>query len=473
MMVKEWSLRFSQVGLVLLGAGPPCQGVSGLNAQRKGALRDERSSLFIHVPRICDLLKAAFPWAQVRTLMESVASMDQHDEQVMSQGIGNSPWFIDASCVSLAHRPRLYWVDRELLEGDDVTFEELPSSRRKVCMRATLDVDRYLTPGWKRMADGPLPTFTTARPRESPGYKPAGLKQCSPDVLQRWAADAFRYPPYQYCPQHCLTNKEGQLRLPNVEEREVILGFPRGFTVQCMGKAKQGSQEHVDRRMTLLGNSWSVPVVAWLLGQLGCVLGLNPALSVQDIVERTAPGCTKDFQTFLQRPPMTAKRSKVVLGNELRLVRKLCSLISVKGDDLLLQGSSEDQVRYQRLRAAIPAKLWRWRTVCGWRWSGNPEHINVLEMRAVLTALRWRLERQNLTHCKFVHLVDSMVVLHSLSRGRSSSRKLKRTLLRINSLLLATQSHVVWAYVHTKDNPADAPSRRPRKRKWVHAQTSD
>ena len=29
-MVKEWSLRFSQVGLVLLGAGPPCQGVSGL-----------------------------------------------------------------------------------------------------------------------------------------------------------------------------------------------------------------------------------------------------------------------------------------------------------------------------------------------------------------------------------------------------------------------------------------------------------
>ena len=31
-MVKDWSLRFSSVGVVLLGAGPPCLGVSGLNA---------------------------------------------------------------------------------------------------------------------------------------------------------------------------------------------------------------------------------------------------------------------------------------------------------------------------------------------------------------------------------------------------------------------------------------------------------
>lgn len=39
-MVSEWAGRFSQVGLVLLGAGPPCQGVSGLNADKRGALKD-------------------------------------------------------------------------------------------------------------------------------------------------------------------------------------------------------------------------------------------------------------------------------------------------------------------------------------------------------------------------------------------------------------------------------------------------
>ena len=39
-MVMGWSLQFSGVGLVLVGSGPPCQGVSGLNADRRGALRD-------------------------------------------------------------------------------------------------------------------------------------------------------------------------------------------------------------------------------------------------------------------------------------------------------------------------------------------------------------------------------------------------------------------------------------------------
>jgi hypothetical protein len=91
-------------------------------------------------------------------------------------------------------------------------------------------------------------------------------------------------------------------------------------------------------------------------------------------------------------------------------------------------------------------------------------------MRAVLTSLKWRLERHKRTYVKFVHLLDSLVVLHSLSRGRSSSRKLRRTILRINSLLLATRSQAVWAYVHTKQNPADAPSRRPLNRKWFACQ---
>ena len=151
----------------------------------------------------------------------------------------------------------------------------------------------------------------------------------------------------------------------------------------------------------------------------------------------------------------------------LTLVRKLLTLVSIKGEDISLQSSSEDLTKYQRIRASIPAKLWRWKTVASWKWTGDPEHINALEMRATLTALRWRLERHKKVHVKFVHLVDSLVAMHSLSRGRSSSRKLRRTILRINSLLLATRSQAVWTYVHTKQNPADAPSRRPGKRKWV------
>ena len=43
-MVTQWALRFSNVGIVILGAGPPCQGVSNLNADKRGALRDHRST---------------------------------------------------------------------------------------------------------------------------------------------------------------------------------------------------------------------------------------------------------------------------------------------------------------------------------------------------------------------------------------------------------------------------------------------
>ena len=387
----------------------------------------------------------------------------------MSASFGATPWYIDAGNVSLAHRPRLYWTEWELVAEEDATLDFFPSGRARITLKAHVEPAKYLHEGWSMVDQGLLPTFTTSRPRSAPGYKPAGLRQCCPDDVKRWTQDSFRFPPYQYQARHCLSNKHGAMRIPDVEEREVIMGFPKGYTAQCMPKSKHGSQAYQDCRLTLVGNSWNVTIIAWLLSRLGARLGLNPNLRVQDLVERTAPGSETDFQTYLQRPMMGSCRRVGHLANELKLVRKLCTLISIKGDDLLIQPSTDDQVKYQRLRASIPSKLWKWRTICGWTWSQQAEHINVLELRAVLTALRWRIERKGITHSKFVHLVDSLVCLHALSRGRSSSRKLKRTLLRINSLLLATNSHVLWAYVNTKDNPANAPSRRPRKRKWSNA----
>ena len=472
--VKAWSTTFSQAGLVVIGAGPPCQGVSKLNADRKGALKDHRSSLFWHVPRIRDLVKKYFPWAQVRTVMESVASMDEKDRNVMSQGIGMNPWKVDAGQMSLAHRPRLYWLDWELLGESGVEFRrrdgKVGSVVNEIIVNKVIKLEDkvYLLPGCKRQNPEPLPTFTTSRPRGHPGRHPAGLSDCQEHEVQRWQEDSHRYPPYQYKDKHLIANRKGELRLPSIEERETILGFPRGYTVHCLAKKYQGSVEHNDTRATLLGNSWNVTVVAWLLQHLGYTLGVNHKMDVQEVISRTAPGCSKDLQTFLQRPSMQVKLQSSKSSSAGVLVQKLTSLVSLKGEDLLLQAASEDVVKYHRLRASIPANLWKWRTAAAWKWKGGKEHINVLEMRAVLCALRWRLEKQHHIAIKLVHLVDSQVCLHALSRGRSSSRKLRRTLSRINSLLLATGSQVLWTYVHTKQNPADAPSRHAGKRKWSH-----
>ena len=52
LVIQGWARKFSQASLVLIGAGPHCQGVGGLNASiRRGALKDERSSPFFHVKR--------------------------------------------------------------------------------------------------------------------------------------------------------------------------------------------------------------------------------------------------------------------------------------------------------------------------------------------------------------------------------------------------------------------------------------
>eukprot|EP00438_Fugacium_kawagutii_P004839 Skav221060 [mRNA] locus=scaffold3118:62102:67689:+ [translate_table: standard] len=444
--VKSWAGKFSQVSLVALGGGPPCQGVSALNHGRRGALRDERSSLFVHVPRIKGLLQAAFPWARVVSLMENVSSMDKEDLATMSSALELQPFLVDGKDFTLARRPRFFWFDWELLPQQGVTVTPASSPAYTDFHLVSVEVDLmerdYLEPGWSRVSPDPLPTFTTSRCRDHPGRRPAGIHQCLPHELERWENDWYRYPPYQYCDKHLLQNRQGVMRLPSAEERECILGFPRGYTVPCLPKSRQGTEEHNACRLTLLGNTWCVPAVAWILNHLGAILGLHQLFTAQDIVSRCAPGSTVNLQGYLMRPSMTAPRTQIQ-GNveqETQLVRKLTTLVSLKGEDLLLQSSTEEVVRYHRLRSSIPSNLWKWSTAASWRWLGAKEHINVLEMRAVLCALRWRLEKKHGVKVKFVHLVDSQVVLHALSRGRSSSLKLRRTLLRINSLLLATGS---------------------------------
>ena len=162
-VIKGWSLRYSQCSLVLVGAGPPCQGVSGLNTDRKGALKDERSCLFSHVPRIRDMLRLAFPWAAVHVLMESVSSMDAKDRDIMTRGFGGQPVQIDAGEMTWCHRPRLYWTTWDLVEepgATQVAGAEVSSWR----LVAEQEIRHVVAPGWtKVVATKAFPTFTTSR----------------------------------------------------------------------------------------------------------------------------------------------------------------------------------------------------------------------------------------------------------------------------------------------------------------------
>ena len=254
-MVTEWATQFSQASLVLVGAGPPCQGVSGLNYDRKGALVDARSSLFQHVPRIISLLKAGFPWCAVHHLMESVASMDDVDKDVMSEGIGSTPILCDAGEISWCRRPRYYWFSWDMPEDDHhlwVRDREVP----EVKLVGRQELDMVLQPGWIKV--DPLrafPTFTTSRPSPKPGRKPAGLRTCNTDEVQRWQQDQHRFPPYQYRLDNCVVNSRNLVRVPDVSERELMLGFPLHYTAACLPKGQRKGDVYNDTRLTLLGNT--------------------------------------------------------------------------------------------------------------------------------------------------------------------------------------------------------------------------
>ena len=457
LVVKELSVQYSQAAMVLLGAGPPCQGVSGLNADRRGALKDDRSKLFSEVPRIRQLFRTHFAWCPVYSLMESVASMDLGDRNVMSQGFGCEPIWCDAADVSWCHRPRLYWCDWELLEMEGY-LKDSSGELTKVRLEAGQPLHNVIKAGWlKVQPDKPFPTFTTSRPRDHPGRKPAGLQQCTFEESERWAQDRHRFPPYQYCEVHCLVNKNNLLRLPDAEERE-MLGFPLHYTRNCLPKNQRKGADFNDTRLTLLGNTWSIPVVACLLNQLFSLLGLTTNLTPQDIGDKLTPCSDSTVQGRLFRLPLNFGR-KGTDDKSSDLAFRLCNLVSIKGEDIMLTSTTTQQAKFHRLRATVPSRCWRWKVISGWQWTQGKEHINSLELRAILTSIRWRLEHQGHVQTRFLHLTDSLVCLHALSRGRSSSRKLRRTISRINALTLAGGLHPYWGYVHTDQNPADKPSR--------------
>ena len=330
----------------------------------------------------------------------------------------------------------------------------------RVTLQIPLDPAEFLHPGCSLVGDAGLPTFTTSRPRSTPGPRPAGLWQCSQDEKDRWTRDQFRFPPYQYRDKHLIRQADGEMRMPTISEKEVIMGFPLDYTVPCRPKSLQVGHQYQDARHTLIRNTWNVSVVAWLMSNLFCRLGLSKVKGVSHVVKQTSPGQGTNLRTYLQRLPIRRIQSPSMPGDPGGLAKKLASFVSIKGEDILLQMASEKTLRYQRLRASVPAKLWRWKVVAGWAWKHGKAHINELELRAVLTCLSWRLQRRRQRNCRFIHLVDSLVVLHCLSRGRSSSRKLRRVLSQINALVLRADVHPVWAYVSTKQNPADRPSRK-------------
>ena len=269
--VKVWAAEFPNTKLIVLGGGPPCQGVSGLNPTRLGAVHDPRSNLVQCFANLRQWVKEVFHWCPVRVLMESVASMNDADRSIYSKAVGILPYKVDSKGISLCHRPRLWWFDWEVSAQPGVDIYPPTSTKSwdwgEIVLEGEVNPKNFLKPGCQLAggSDHKLPTFTTAQPKPRPGFMPVGLRQCSDLDRQAWESDRFRFPPYVYQFKHGIMHKTQGWRMPSIEEKEAIMFFPIGYTYHCSSKAvrKHSISDWEDERMTLIGNSWHVGVVAF------------------------------------------------------------------------------------------------------------------------------------------------------------------------------------------------------------------
>lgn len=101
----------------------------------------------------------------------------------------------------------------------------------------------------------------------------------------------------------------------------------------------------------------------------------------------------------------------------------------------------------------------RWSDIVASRWR-FPDHINVLEIRAVSAAVRWALKFPNSLGHRLHILSDSQVAIGALRKGRSSSPVLLRRLRSVAAWLLASGVRLLLSWIPSECNPADEPSRR-------------
>ena len=462
---KELYLKFPLILLWLTGGGFPCQDVSGLHATRKG-MDGKRSSLLTEMLRVIEGGRRFFAGRPVRIAAfgENVSSMDDSDLGRINDEIGLIPVDACAGDVSWSLRPRLYWLDWELQVLEEMYGELAKERKRKLTLYADLPAcSSWLDAGCsfpQAEKEGRLPTFTRATTKKRPPFRPAGIAGMTEEEKLRWQADAFAQPAYQYANRWCVHAKDGNLRPASAAERERILGFEPGHTLPAVPSAMYSARplEAERLRKSLLGNSFSCPMFAWLVSHLLVDAGL--ATRVPSPTE-VASGVRLDLARRLEvesvdvvREPTRSERPA-----DLLLVERLGAGVDHRGSDIRV-GLRTSLAPSSWPRREVPCRWWNWRTILSFGWRlHHGEHINALELRSTLSALRWRARQRRHQRCRAVHLSDSFVSIGVLTKRRSASLRLAPIVRRVNALELASGIHIYHAFCRSSNNPADAPSR--------------
>lgn len=110
---------------------------------------------------------------------------------------------------------------------------------------------------------------------------------------------------------------------------------------------------------------------------------------------------------------------------------------------------------YDQVEDAVES---RWSTIVSTRWKFE-EHINVLELRAIDTAMRWLVSRPQCRNSRVLLFSDSSVAVDAVSKGRSSSFHILTRLRSLSATMVAGGITLYVSWIPSWLNPADAASR--------------
>jgi len=263
-------------------------------------------------------------------------------------------------------------------------------------------------------------------------------------------------------------NQTGNLSVLCADEREILSGFWPFYTVagdEDYEKMPMAQKQFIeDQRLAQIGNSFHTLPTTWLCAQGLAAVGLiaQPRSSkelqeefIKEAARRrasaTSPGGALPSSTLYAMPATTETE---LMG---ALVHGLLRGADHRGSDVRLDIGLPFRASAWPRSTVNPAR-WTWKVVLAYPWR-RAQHINLLELRAIFAAMRWKAPSPRNFRIRKCIITDSHVALSVAAKCRSSSKRLNRILWRTNAVALTTYSHYVFVYVRAGVNAADPPSR--------------
>ncbi len=461
--IRKLLFLYPHATAIHLWAGFPCTDLSSVKAGRAN-LQGPESSLFFEVLRIRALIVAVFGTEFTLVFfVENVASMDKSAVKEISAHLGCCPYKVQCAQAVPISRPRLCWTNIVVPNLPGIVLKPGDGFIEIVASAPWPSDDQWITPGFwwdKQDEDTTFPTAMKAIKRTRPPPMPAGIDRCDYDTRLRWTADQYRYPPYQYKSQYILYSDE-KWRLIDASERELLHGYGWGHTCLCLSASdiKKDLQAYEDLRCSMVGDSFSI--YSFVIFPWAALRNELPPIGYWHLAFRMgmAPGFAAPLQFAcpLRRSLNYGYQDQqgVTVGD---LTRCFLARTNHTGSDVRVTTGQILVPKAFPRQSACP-DWWHWEGVFSCKWSRG-DHINSLELRAILLTLKHRAQRLKEADVRFSHLSDSYVCISILSKGRTGSLMLRPLLRKVSAWILAFNLYMLLIHVESTENPTDAASRK-------------